>query len=291
MQSKLLLLSFLILFTFTTNYAQSSASVSGIAVQGIARDNNNTALADQTITFTFTLYYINSGPQTIASPTASLTTDAFGIFSYVIVLAPQDYSVFSNNDVWLKIETSDGDIISDELFKKVPYAVSANNGVPTGSIMPYIGVEAPEGWVLCDGRSLTAIDGSANLRALVGNNAPNLQGMFLRGTGTSPVNSQAGPALKATQGDAYKTHTHDDGTLATSSDGNHTHSTGSIPNKGEGYVASYNGNNEVFKWGNTGSVTSSGAGAHSHDVTGNTGSSGTTETRPVNYGVNYIIKL
>jgi hypothetical protein len=33
------------------------------------------------------------------------------------------------------------------------------------------------------------------------------------------------------------------------------------------------------------------AGAHSHTVIGNTATTGGTETRPINYGVNYIIKI
>ena len=98
------------------------------------------------------------------------------------------------------------------LLKHVPYAIAANNGVPSGSIMPFIGTQAPAGWVLCDGAPLPT-DGSADyLIALLGsNNAPNLQGMFLRGTGTSPVNNQAGPALMATQEDQNKEHDHDSG--------------------------------------------------------------------------------
>jgi len=49
MKSKILLLSFLTLFTIAINYAQSSASQAGIAVQGIARDANNTALTNKNI--------------------------------------------------------------------------------------------------------------------------------------------------------------------------------------------------------------------------------------------------
>ena len=60
MKSKLLLLSFLMLLMVTTNYGQTSASQAGIAVQGIARDGNNTAIANQSVSFTFELYYFNS---------------------------------------------------------------------------------------------------------------------------------------------------------------------------------------------------------------------------------------
>jgi hypothetical protein len=47
MKSKLLLLSFIMLLTTATSFAQTSAS--GIAIQGIARDNNNSALTNESI--------------------------------------------------------------------------------------------------------------------------------------------------------------------------------------------------------------------------------------------------
>lgn len=288
MKSKLLLLLFFMLLTIATSYAQITTSPSGIAVQGIARDNNNTARTSATLNLTFRFYYGSNIE--IYEVSKSVVTDAFGVFSVVLEPGSANNILIANNDTFLKISEG-ATIISDEKLKQVPYAIAASNGVPTGSIMPYIGTTAPQGWVLCDGRSLSSISGSAALIALVGSSAPNLQGMFLRGTGTSSVNSQAGPALKATQNEDFKSHLHNDGTLRTDTTGDHSHSTGNIPNGAEGYVAAFNDSNEVFKWGNTGSVTSSTAGSHSHDVTGNTGSTGGLETRPVNYGVNYIIKL
>lgn len=292
MKSKLLLLSFLMLFIIATNYAQSSASISGIAVQGIARDNNNTALADETITFKFTLYYNDPGPINVFVENTPLTTDAFGVFSYILDVDPSTNANFSNNSIFLKIEdVTSGTIISDEVFKHVPYAISANNGVPTGSIIPYIGTDAPEGWVLCDGRSLTTIDGSDELQLLVGANTPNLQGMFLRGTGTSPVNSQAGPALKDTQQDAIKSHTPaitDPGHIHGITDPGHTHT---VPR------SSSDSNGTRFDYGDTdsGTVNTGNSGTNisiNENTTGITASyTGASETRPVNYGVNYIIKL
>jgi len=195
MKSKLLFLSLLMLLITATSFAQTSASASGIAIQGIARDNNNSAFTNQTITFEFTIYDPADASNLIYFKSIALTTDAFGVFSYIMDVGPSKNSKFYNKNLWLKIkDASSGQTISDEVFKHVPYAISANNGVPTGSIMPYIGTDAPTGWVLCDGRALGSIDGAEELIALVGNNAPDLGGMFLRGTGGS--GDHIGPAFK-----------------------------------------------------------------------------------------------
>lgn len=293
MKTKLLLM--LCLFCAAiSNYAQSSATQSGIAVQGIARDLNNTALTNQTINLTFTLYYLDASSieQTIYKVTRNVTTDAFGVFSDVIDPTAVNNSLFANNAAYLRIEKG-SEIISDEKLRHVPYAISANNGVPTGSIMPFIGTVAPEGWVLCNGAALPST--AKALIALVGNNAPNLQGMFLRGTGTNPVNNQAGPALKATQDDSLKSHSHGKGSLITESAGNHNHANGNhdklMSITGSNTVNSVDGDNQYVQPDLGSALKMSDSGTHTHNISGSTADFGGTETRPVNYGVNYIIKL
>ncbi|WP_417940456.1 tail fiber protein [Flavobacterium sp. RS13.1] len=291
MKTKLLLMVCLFLSTIS-NYSQSSATQSGIAVQGIARDANNTALTNQTINLTFTLYYLDASSieQTIYKVTRNVTTDAFGVFSDVVDPTAVNNSLFANNAAYLRIEKG-SEMISDEKLRHVPYAIAANNGVPTGSIMPFIGTVAPEGWALCNGAALPTT--AKALIAMVGNNAPNLQGMFLRGTGTNPVNNQAGPSLKATQNEELKSHLHGKGTLTTGTAGNHNHANGS-----SNMLMNYTGSNTsdgLDSTGNEVDLTSMkamlDAGNHTHTISGETATSGGNETRPVNYGVNYIIKL
>jgi len=293
MKSKLLLFSFIVLFPLLQLHSQTSASTAGIAVQGIARDNNNTARTAQTIPFIFTLYYKENGTNVnVVSPiNINLLTDAYGVFSYIIDPLAASNSKFANNEVWLKIE-ADGVEVSNEKLKHVPYAIAANNGVPTGSILPFVGASAPEGWALCDGQSLIGKPGSADLIALLGsNNTPDLRGMFIRGTGTSPVNNQAGPALKATQQDALKSHSHGSGSLVNSTNGNHVH----VWNHDMEGDDSGSGSSYSEFTGKPGSVAGDqvmgAAGDHTHSISGSTATTGDTETRPVNYGVNYIIKL
>jgi hypothetical protein len=283
MKSKLLILSFLMSLTFATNYAQISATQAGIAIQGIARDANNTAIASENISFTFKLYYKDNSSieQTIFEESKSIMTDAFGVFSYIIDPTATNSSKFANNIAYLRI-TKGAVIISDEKLNHVPYAIAANNGVPTGSIMPYIGTTAPEGWLLCDG--LTNVPQPSALYDLIGSTTPNLKGMFLRGTGISPENGQAGPALKTRQGDEFKSHNHG------VADNGHNHSYNDI------YYSENGGSVEV---GGTGSGNSDGdnkgfqiSRISDKSTTGiSVNHFGGTETRPVNYGVNYIIKL
>lgn len=316
MKSKLLLLSFLMLFTFTTNYAQSSASVSGIAVQGIARNDNNTALINASVRFTFTIYN-RATTDVVHTEDPTITTDEFGVFSHTIAIPTEKYANFGGKVLWLKIEDDKG-VISDEIFKQVPYAINASNGVPTGSIMPFVGIEAPDGWVLCDGKPLdqtVGAEASADLQVLIGSNAPDLRGMFLRGAGTNTVTdytNNVGPNLNERQGDAIKAHRHaatngsNDGDLTAALDGEHQHDiiklpidqagpegTGDVPtlNNTSGKNEKWLGVNDVAGFEDTGLDAVSKDGKHTHPITGSTANYGIHETRPVNYGVNYIIKL
>ena len=280
------------------NYSQNT----GIAIQGIARDANNTARTNQDITLKFEVYHVSNNASEIVIYTENITvkTDAFGVFSHNIDSGIANNPQYSQFQMYLRI--SEGTtIISNEKFKQVPYAITASNGVPTGSIMPFIGTVAPKGWLFCDGRAISTSDPStAALRTLLGGtHTPNLHGMFLRGTGTSPVNNRPGPALKGTQGDEFRSHAHAHGSLTTTATGNHNHDNGAYNRILR--ISASNSNNVTpngFDNGNRGSelnvkngAAMSTTGNHSHTITGNTASSGSAETRPVSYGVNYIIKL
>jgi microcystin-dependent protein len=308
MKSKLRLLSFLMLFTFTANYAQSSAEQAGIAVQGIARDTNNTAIMNSDVNLTFKLYYNNDSDVSVIlyTNTVRVETDAFGVFSHVIENPSTKNSKFANYQVWLEIKEG-STLISNEKLNHVPYAISANNGVPTGSIMPFMGAVAPAGWALCNGDALPS--DATKLRAMVGANAPNLGGMFLRGAGANTnagYEANGGPDLKSTQKDDFKSHKHWAGDI-TSADpkqnnllkmdaaGGHTHQSNHVQGNTDA-VAHLGGH--FFGGGVAGvdkatsTYTTSANGAHTHKLTGFTDAAGgSSETRPVNYGVNYIIKL
>lgn len=299
MNTNYTILALLIFFTANFTYAQSSAEIADIAVQGIARDDNNTAKANTTIALTFEFYYLdadNGGNRvTIGNAeTVSLATDAFGVFSHILSLPPNNNSIFANQQIYLKI-TEGNVLVSEEKLKHVPYAIAANNGVPTGSIMPFVGATAPIGWVLCDGQSLTNINGAENLIALLGStNAPDLRAMFLRGVGVNADaqfadNSRDG-GVNSTQQDSNMAHQHSVD-LTTSNNGEHSHPLKLMNRK---FVNDSNSGSTAFNIqaqdGGVSTVKTDLSGIHTHAVFGNTSSEG-TESRPINYGVNYIIKL
>ncbi len=67
-----------------------------------------------------------------------------------------------------------------------------NNSMPTGAIVAYYGIVAPDGWLMCDGRDVDSQ--YTELRKLVGNKTPNLQGYFLRGYDPSGAIDPDGPS-------------------------------------------------------------------------------------------------
>ena len=289
MKTKQLLLSLSLLFVATINYAQASFTSAGIAVQGIARDANNTAIQDATVALEFSFfYYISGNENPVLSPfIKNVVTDNFGVFSTIIDPLADNNQLFSNYKVWLRIKNGTT-VLSEAVLNHVPYAISANNGVPTGSIMPYMGNVEPTGWVMCNGQSITAINGSEALIAMVGNNAPNLQGMFLRGAGTNPQ-TPVTTVLGQIQDDAFEKHKHSDN-FSIPSGGIHKHiwteSKVTVP-AGADYGVTW-----TTSGGTAPHETTGNDGGHSHTLNGGITDSGTIlETRPVNYGVNYIIKL
>jgi hypothetical protein len=281
MKSKLFLLSFLMLLTVATNYAQ------GIAVQGIARDINNTARIKATLSLSFRIYYLPDA--TIYEVSKTVTSDAFGVFSVVLEPGAANNVTIANNQAFLKI--SEGTtIISDEMLRQVPYAIAASyattakNEVPTGSIMPFIGADAPAGWVLCNGKALPTT--ATALIGMVGSNAPDLRGMFLRGAGDDGRPETETVDLQTIQGDEFKKHDHE------VNDPAHNHAYGDIFHSegGSGIkldaAGTGSGNTDSGNMGYEIPRTSD------RSFTGITiNSNGGLETRPVNYGVNYIIKL
>ena len=296
MKAKLL---FLIgFFACQTIFGQN---IPGISVQGIARDAERAAIVDELLTFTFEITDPSKGLSHYKE-NVTIKTDPYGVFSHIIGTGNSQNDKkfneipFGQAHMNLLITVSyDNNIveISNGPFQYAPYAKSAENGVPTGTIVAFAGQEAnvPKGWVLCDGRTLTTIPDSGNLVELIGNNVPDLRGMFLRGTGTSPVNGQDGPALGETQEDAFKQH---EIYGATSVDGNHNHQlhidTGA---GGSGlYTLTINADNVYAPAGGPGNIApaTTSSGNHDHKLNGES-VGGDDETRPVNYGVNYIIKL
>lgn len=187
---------FAILFIQLT-FAQTRVTSTGISIQGIARNTDNTVLENASnIDIDIKFYKIENGAKNyVISKSGIIRTDAFGVFSYVVDINESDYVLFQNFDVYIEI-SGDSVVYMDEKLLTVPYSVhsiSAKNGVKSGTIVYFSGSEVPPGWLLCDGSTFPDNAFHAKLKSVLGSNTtPDLRAMFLRGAGVSGSQSVPG---------------------------------------------------------------------------------------------------
>ena len=197
------------------------------------------------------------------------------------------------------------------------YTLPVGGGAfPIGSVIAYLGNASTvanleeAGWFKCDGRAVSTLIASLSaaerqsLTDVIGNNLPNLMGVFLRGldenssgvqdddrgtrTGGENHANGTGTGVRSKQDEGFRSHNHGG---ATGWVGNHTH-TGTADASGPGGderasnadistkdVASDGGSH-------THTITINGAGAHDHTIS----SQGGNETRPDNVAVYWLIR-
>ena len=299
MKKSILILFFLAAFFSVKNVnAQANVTASGISIQGIARDENNSALSNiDQLSLNFRIYYLDASNAEvlILNESNNVKTDNFGVFSYVMNIPNTVFTQICNTPAYLKV-TQGSVVFSNEKLQAVPYAIHAQNGVPTGTIMAYIGSTAPEGWLLCNGATFDDNAKHAKLKELLGNSltTPNLNARYLRGTGT--VTGREAIALRGTQDDAFRPHNHGV-SLNTTGAGGHSHDTyfyNDDYNNGGG--STYRGLNRDANESTTTlrTYSTSAVANHEHGISGNTADSGNAtanETRVFAYGVTWIIKI
>jgi microcystin-dependent protein len=207
---------------------------------------------------------------TTGSFTVTIKTTAVGSTG-IVSIKNKTLIVFSDGT---NVKLADSGNTVDDLFL-----------VPSGMISPYGGTSAPTGWLVCDGAAVSRTT-YATLFARIGVtwgagdgsttfNVPDLANMFLRGSGTSNVGVY--------EADTFGSHTH--GSSLT--DPGHRHTTVILADAG----STGQGDNVT---GVTGNVYRTQSGALT--TTNTTGISisiqatGSSETRPVNKRVLYIIK-
>ena len=176
---------------------------------------------------------------------------------------------------------------------------------PPGTVAPYAGTTAPQGWLLCDGSAIGRTT-YAGLFAAIGSahgegdgvntfNLPDYRGRFLRGVddgaGRDPdagsrTAMNAGGATGDEVGSVEAEATALPGNpFATSMDGLHSHLAPTTTGTGGAYeVGGIYPEASGFDY--VAAAPTSADGLHSHTVA----SGGDAETRPVNAAVNWIIK-
>lgn len=194
------------------------------------------------------------------------------------------------------------------------YTLPVGGGAfPIGSVIAYLGNASTvanleeAGWFKCDGRAVSTLTASLSaaerttLSDVIGNNLPNLMGMFLRGldenagvidddrttrTGGENHPNGTGTGVRSKQNDGFKSHNH---TGSTSTDGDHNHggSTGAGGYERSSDTSGSPGNSAAENEGShTHSISSDGN--HSHSL--NINNAGGAETRPENIAVYWLIR-
>jgi microcystin-dependent protein len=176
-------------------------------------------------------------------------------------------------------------------FNSLKTAIASIETIPPGTIVAFGGTTAPTGWLLCDGTQVSQTT-YANLYAAIGCNfgcsggnfhLPDLRGRFLRGrdggAGLDPDRGARGPMntggnsadnVGSVQGDAFQGHWHNLRVTLNSTTGG-----GTGDNTGGG-AAAPNITNSVVQ-----TIVTDGTNGTPRI---------TSETRPVNAYVNFIVK-
>lgn len=173
----------------------------GISVQGIARDNTNAAITNTDLPFTFNIV---NGTNIIFAETQDIRTDNFGLFSHVVSTGTTTQGNFNSVDFSIQdlklqvVVNYNGSNVTvyDQKLQYVPYAhyakkatdaKKAENGVPPGTIVAFLGDDSkiPDGWVKAIGQDISSGAKYAALRAVIGNTIPDLRARYLRGQGVS----------------------------------------------------------------------------------------------------------
>ena len=167
----------------------------------------------------------------------------------------------------------------------------------TGVVQLYAGSTAPNGWLICNGQTVSRTAYAA-LFAVIGTtygagdgsttfNIPNLVNKTVRGSNSLGKTGGADTVTLSTAN--MPAHNHGVGTLATNNTGAHTHDF--IAGRAQGGNKSLPVSNTGFNTTNTYSTES--AGAHTHTISGSTASTGSgsavTITNPY-VMLHYIIK-
>ena len=183
-------------------------------------------------------------------------------------------------------------MLVNENFDKLDAASSV-----TGSVQLFAGSSAPNGWLICNGQAISRITYAA-LFAVIGTtygagngsttfNIPNLVNKTVRGSNSLGKTGGADTVTLSTAN--IPAHTHGAGSYSAVSNGAHTHSlTGHAP-YGTGLNTVGAGHTSGGKY----TANTNSAGAHTHTVSGTSGSTGSgsavTITNPY-IMLHYIIK-
>jgi hypothetical protein len=201
--------------------------------------------------------------------------------------------------------------LSPHLAGDIPLLDVYQHFCPTGSIVAYTMPTSPYGWLICDGSEISR-DQYSQLFRVIGTtfgtgdeiytfNLPDYRGAFLRGTGNNGNANRSGPSLNQSQNDSLGAHNHTAQSSVTDPGHSHTQHTinDDFNNSGGNYPGFQPGSENTLTTPSYAEYDSAGTVTWSDTINSSTtgitvsttvDSSGNVETRPYNYGINWIIK-
>ncbi|MCL2650366.1 MAG: tail fiber protein [Candidatus Azobacteroides sp.] len=197
-----------------TSFAQGNSGL-GFNYQAVVRGLDGFVMPLKSIELRFSLMPGQQATQASWIEIQKVITDAYGTIGVTIGKGTKAGGVaatfadvnFAAVHYWLKVEINENGNyreLSYTALASVPYAEAATNAVssPVGSVMPFAGdaSKVPAGWLLCDGSAISRSDYAA-LYAVIGTawgfgnnsttfNLPDMRGVFLRGVDDKPTGSQ-----------------------------------------------------------------------------------------------------
>ncbi len=286
----------------------------GFNFQGYARDAQGVGLRNRPVEIRYSLYPAGQPSSIHYTETHTRTTDLYGVFSAVVgsqSMTTFSKLPFSRTNYWLKVEvrtSGNWTTTTETELLSVPYARTAGNGNPVGTVIAFAGLLAniPQGYLLCEGQLLNKAD-YPELSSVLGNawggnvtqfNLPDMRGLFLRGVSSASARDDdratriaiasggnTGNNVGTLQNDETRTHNHS-GSGSTSTNGNHSHNYTTAQSWDRKSSGTGNGIAEY-----AGTYSTGAAGDHSHSFSFTTNATGGNETRPENVAVYYIIKF
>lgn len=304
----------LLALTITTSIAALAQTFPyGINYQAVARDANGNAQVNTSVPLRFTIKKTSASGINVWQETQTQNTNSMGQFNAVIgtgvavnpfITTNFSQINWSNDNYFLMVEIQTGistfaQIGATTQFQSVPYALAAPDPTPAGAIIAFGGINAPAGYLLCRGQVVSRAGAYARLFAAIGTaygngdgsttfNVPDFRGMFLRGMDSTAINDPNAATRTAVNGGNSGAKV---GSVETDALQGHLHGWRGF----QGISLSGGGGSWVPRAGST--VTNTAYPGDDGDIilnpTGD-GVNGTvrtsSETRPKNISVNYIIK-
>ncbi len=198
----------------------------GFNFQAVARNADGSIQSEQEVQLSIGIYPTDEKTAVLYQENHTVTTDKFGVFSLAIgkgtyeagSAASFEEIDFSLVNAWINVVLKDGgnDIeIAHAPLLSVPYAESskqADNGMPIGAIIPYAGAVPDNSdditvygcagtWRLCNGAEYDPLE-FTSLHLVLNdawgtNRLPDLRGVFLRGTNYTAADAYADPDVVA----------------------------------------------------------------------------------------------